>query len=496
MSSFVQVNSIRAIHVFLLTSLLIACGGGGSGGGGGGGNPPAADNNQPPAEPASATTFADIVPDNALRNCLAVNNVVNTAQLETLELLFCDVDVEFPFVINDFSGLEIATSLRKAIFMVEARDLETSTYASLEPLRNLEQLELLELRYVSNGGPNYKNDTLDLSPIAALPSLEILSIKGELDVDFTPLASSASLNELVIGECLYRYFEDSDINAARSAATLITGCTLGANIVGLNTLVSLSNIETFYLFQVFDRPPLLNDLSIISGMTNLRSLTITSPRYFNSFDNVCFDTPISNLNVLLNFINLEELSFHGITFTDFGALANASKLTSIDIDNSADVNCPALPAAINPSGLSSLPELKDIELRDVGITDLSVLSNNTKLETVTVDYRFFGCLSCGIFPLISGLDTLGNLSALQSLDVKSPDIAQWSEPAVDLSKFSSLTELTTLILGQFRIENLDALSTQNVLEELRLINVIGYDQADIDTLTNLVESEFVAGSAP
>lgn len=165
------------------------------------------------------------------------------------------------------------------------------------------------------------------------------------------------------------------------------------------------------------------ELSYISGLTNLETLSLT------------YNKGVTNLSALKNLTNLTSLEAYSTGITDISALSGLTKLTSLNIglnglkDISVVKNFPnlvTLRASDNPiedySSLASLTKLNRLELLRNGITDISFLKKLTTLTYLRLD---------------------GNLVS-------------------DLTPLSNLTKLTTLYLGSNRIVDISPISKLSV----------------------------------
>lgn len=130
----------------------------------------------------------------------------------------------------------------------------------------------------------------------------------------------------------------------------------------ISPLSELKNLQYFYA-----RKSLISDLSPLSGLTQLTSLTI------QNFPNDDPNMQITDLSPLANMTQLTTLTLSYNKFTDVTPLANLTKLTTLDLSYNKITD-------ISP--LANLTELTSLRLNGNDINDWSPLANLTKLETL------------------------------------------------------------------------------------------------------------------
>jgi GTPase SAR1 family protein len=169
------------------------------------------------------------------------------------------------------------------------------------------------------------------------------------------------------------------------------------------------------------------DLYLISGLTNLKTLTLNSIRIKNLNKIDCLENLLSlsltevlieDLSVLKPLTNLTYLELNSCGITDISVLKNLKKLTYLELRNN------------KISDISSLENLKSIEtlfLWNNHISNINVLSNLHNLKSLDIGSNY-----------ISDLLPLCNLNNLILLDIVN-------------NKISDLRPLENLILKNFDI---------------------------------------------
>lgn len=154
--------------------------------------------------------------------------------------------------ISDISGLEGFSKVKKLL-------LSDNTISDISVLKNMPELEVVELRRLYGSSPG---GIADISALSGLRSLRSLNLSSNSVSDLTPLASCTALTELHLNGN-----KISDISALASLSSL-TVLSLGYNDI--------------------------SDLSPLSGLTGLKNLSLDG----NSFTDITALRSLSSLTTL------------------------------------------------------------------------------------------------------------------------------------------------------------------------------------------------------
>ena len=217
-------------------------------------------------------------------------------------------------------------------------------------------------------------------------------------------------------------------------------------ILGSYTASSLDGIDTFSNLEQLSIKCTddLSDLGSLSALKQLKSLTIEK------------GDPITDFGMLQALTSLEELSIGCEGLKDISFLQYLTSLKKLTITDSILLD-------ISPIG--SLTALTELCLEDNDeVTDYSVLSNLTYLETLTLD------LNSG-----TSMPSVDNWSSLTSLSIHS---------AESIGFLSSLPKLRSLYLSGCDCSDYMALASLQNLEHLKLGSIYG-DIPDLTVLNSL-----------
>ena len=183
----------------------------------------------------------------------------------------------------------------------------------------------------------------------------------------------------------------------------------------------------------------ITDVSPLSGLTELTNLRLSNNR-------------ITDVSPLAGLTNLEYISLQ-----ENPGLSDLSPLAGLV--NVEEISLYSLPIT-DVSFLSEWTKLKHLQFGDIGNADLSVLSGLTNLNSLYIN---------GSNNTISGLSFLAGMTKLQTLSIQGYlDITDLSP----LSELKQLRELSITTAGsgaiEIRTSNLDALSGLTNLEDIRL----------------------------
>lgn len=233
-----------------------------------------------------------------------------------------------------------------------------------------------------------------------------------------------------------------------------------AYYTNLDAIGKLSRLESLSLSPYSDG---LEDISMFTALTSLRSFDVpfkASEGNLNALKKLTrlekVKWPGNDLGALAAFTELKELTVTG-TVNDYSVLGELPELVSINIESLAPGNL---------GSLKSLKGLKSLSISNLPLPDLSLLSGNTSLEKLRINY-------CGI----KSIKPLSRLGSLKELDLCNNEIT-------DLAPLSGLKRLEALKLSNNSISGIDSLKQLKQLRELDLgVNHI----KDISALAQLNE---------
>ena len=188
----------------------------------------------------------------------------------------------------------------------------------------------------------------------------------------------------------------------------------------------------------------LKDISFISDITSLTSANISMIAATDF-------TPVSSLSALktlnVQYCDMQKTTgFENLTNLEYlnlsGTYSNANIGTETDISKETGLS--------DISFISSLKNIKGINLGNNLIKNIGVIQNLSNLKTLTLESN-----------KIADISALKNLPALETLNLASNQIS-------DVSVLSGLTSLKYLNLGKNEITDISAISGLALLEELAL----------------------------
>ena len=252
----------------------------------------------------------------------------------------------------------------------------------------------------------------DLAALSEMTNLTDLSLEENYDItDLSPLSSLTSLKTLDIKN---------------------TGAT------DLTPLKGLTNLEELKMAN-----PDISDLTPLKDLTNLRILMLD--------DGDLPSSAITDLSPLAGLVNLETLSIPPQpNYTDFSCL---SGLTNLKVFRMMGTKSSGTNSVSSLDFLANMTQLEELRIV-VAAGDLSVLAGLTNLRSVSLDGTLHAP-DTGIFR---------NLTKLEDLTLRGGTICS----AEDLSDFSNLTSLHTLVIDLDGLSSLHGLENLTGLTELEL----------------------------
>ena len=247
-----------------------------------------------------------------------------------------------------------------------------------------------------------------------------------------------------------------------------------ANKKGITSddLEALSQIDTLTSISLRDNR--IDDVSALAGLTELTSLALSN-------------NDVSDLTPLAGLTKLKTLYLDGNPIEDFTPLYGLKKLSTLSIRD-IELDAEALEALqdalpdckIFSDAAEEEPETElviggktvpldatELDLRGLGLTDISELSRLTKLQKLDLrDNR------------ISDISALSELSELSWLCL-------WNNQVSDIRPLMSLSELTYLDLDGNRVSDVSSLTMMTGLKKLWLSNNPIDTVSPLRTLTGL-----------
>ena len=399
--------------------------------------------------------------------------------------------------IGDLSFLSGMTGLQELyIYGI----FESLTLPDLSGLTNLATLQL-------NPASDYILPELDLSPLEGVTSLQSLTlyVNTTAPLDLAPLAGMTEMRELTLNSNSTAPMDLSPL----SGMTNMQSLDIRGNIQSTAPLLNMTEVTELDLYNsdntLTDLSGLANmskvqelrlsvgnvqDFSPLSGMTGLRTLSLSGDYYTDSLDFLKGMTALQELDVYTS---------GEIRVTDLTALSGLTGLVSLRLDTTGLTSL---------HGLEGLTKLQELNLNGnyASYPDLDPLAGLTQLQTLWLpsydaDYDDFKSFNIDALANLKNLrdlrisgtpDSLEGLRGLTNLQTLSINGASgYVGPALDLSPLGTLTGLTDLQISSFRALNNDltALGSLTSLRDL-WVNVGSYQEkvrsiAPLGNLTNL-----------
>lgn len=301
--------------------------------------------------------------------------------LDDFSTLWSELDGESPYLtwemrqnIRDISRLSTLKEIRKL-------DLRNTQITDFTPLQKLESLEWLDLsntpiQDLSVLSPLKKLSCLiiastpvtDLSPLKDLPELTDLILCGSDVTNLSPLVNLSKLRVLYAdggSSCGRILREHVQLANLKNIAPLGKIKTL-QKLTFRGTKIENSDLEALkeLSLKTFAADGTkITDLSVLQNSTELEDLDLKS-------------TDIKDLSSLSQFTHLKKLDIGKTEINDLTPLKNLKKLKSLNLSGTSIQNIPAL---------QEMQELEYLFLNDTQVRDLSPLKNMKSLKYVYVD---------------------------------------------------------------------------------------------------------------
>ncbi len=294
---------------------------------------------------------------------LVLAPLAQLAKLERLTLASLNTDVKEPFDMTVLTGKPRLTTLildnvkvQDLSFLKDSPELSSLRLdevpvEDLSPLADCPKLRSLELSKVPVKDLNpirelaklrslvlYHTEVTDLSPLTAFKDqLTRLNLNGIKATDMTPVGELTALHDIFLDETR---FDDYSPLAKCTELKFLQARSEKSGFNTLEVLTSLPKLETLWL----DRNDKIQDWEPLKTATSIRNLSVGK-------------TSFSDLSLLENFTNLEDLNIYGCTVQ-------------------------------HPEAITKLPKLKRISLNDVkGIDDITIFKELPRLKELYLGYR-------------------------------------------------------------------------------------------------------------
>ena len=202
-----------------------------------------------------------------------------------------------------------------------------------------------------------------------------------------------------------------------------------------------------FLQELTIRDGVSGELSVLSGLAHLQSLTVTG-------------TPVSSeeFRIISTLPKLERLTLSDCGLSSVSGLENLTNLVYLDLSNNTIRNI---------SSLSSLKKLTEVYLQHNVLTELTSLSGLASIRTLDISYN-----------TISDLSPIGSLSALAWLDAGNNQLTTAAHAA-------KLTSLEYLCLSYNQLESVSELAALTGLTQLDISNNTVTDISALAALSTL-----------
>jgi len=287
-----------------------------------------------------------------------------------------------------------------------------------------------------------------------LSGLKTLTIDSCAFTDFSPLSALTGLQTLTVRNTA---IDDSDLSFLTGMKELrsltLSGCSVStvADMAGMTSLqeLDLSNNT-------------VRNLSALSGMTSLEKLDLS----YNAVISLQDIQSLQNLKVL-------DLSYNSLATT--APVASLTALTDLDVSSNN---------LMKLEGIGALTELRDFAAAYNNLIDVNILSSCTKLQTLDVSHNTLLNISvAGGLPLLEELDfsynEVSRLPTFQSTCALRI-IRGEHNLLTSLDNLSGLQNLTHIYMDyNAKLANINALRH---CKALNTVNVYGTKVTDISAL--------------
>ncbi len=350
---------------------------------------------------------------------------------------------------------------------------ENIEISSIEPLKNLINLEILEL------GLNKINETNSLKN---LTNLKVLNLRVNDNLDLNGLKNLTQLNSLFLG--LNKYVKNLEV--IKNLTQLKSLSIPEINISKIDFIKNLTLLQSLDL----SRNKEIKDYEVLKNLKQLQSLDVSQSNFSNievirnltqlqSLD-LSSNNPIENFKALKNLTQLKSLYLKSNSISNIEVLENLIQLKSLDLNNNNISNIEVL---------KNLTQLKSLNLNKNNISNIEVLKNLTQLKSLNLNNNN-----------ISNIKVLKNLTQLKSLNLSSNKISNIealknlkqlesfsfhnNKKTINFEALKNLTQLKSLILSSNNISNIEVLKN---LTQLKSLNLNNNNISNIEVLKNLTQ---------
>lgn len=436
---------LAAAVVALVVSLALFTGGSGGGGGNDSGHP----------------LLQSAVPSITIRG---ETYSTNERRLELGGMSLTDEDLQdLQYMVNltylDLESNVDVTDISAVAHMpyLENLRLRGTSVKDLSPLEGLTELRQLQF------GDAVWDTPVDLTPLATLTNLDYLSLPASMaPTDLSPLGELTNLTGLSFDGSNGNNGWISDLTWL-SKLSKITQLYIPvgdlASLKGLEGVTSLTELNLYGSMNLTDLTPLQN-------LTKLQKLNLTANG--NSGDIV-----LEDLSVLSGLTNLTELDLRVVGLENLSGVENLTKLTRLRLYQNGGYDNATLK---DISALKNLTKLTELQLYlSADIQDLSPVAGLTDLQRL----QLYGDFYC------EDISFLKDLTQMRELYINS----NYQSQLKDLTALQNLTKLQTLNLTACGLESLKGLENLTALTEIRISGDagIGCTYTDVEPLRNLTK---------
>jgi Leucine-rich repeat (LRR) protein len=243
-----------------------------------------------------------------------------------------------------FRALETIPPEIAALASLQTLSLEGTQVANLAPIPTLSNLQGLLLA---------DTRVTDLAPLHGLANLKTLRLDGTQVADLAPLQSLSALQRLVLSKTRV-----TDLVPLQSLTNLQMLSLDDTRVADLGPLQSLTGLQTLWLGNTR-----VKNLAPLQGLSNLQSLQLHKTR-------------VSHLFPLQSLTAMEALWLHGTRVADLSPLRGLGKLRWLELANTRVADL---------APLKSLTDLRVLSLHNTQVADLTPLEKLTDLRTLSLN---------------------------------------------------------------------------------------------------------------
>lgn len=234
---------------------------------------------------------------------------------------------------GDFTKDKLATIINIPIDTTVPDHQALTPYESIYDLTGLQYCTNLERVNLFQNG--FRSPISDLSPIKDLTKISYINVANNRVSDLSPLSNLSNLEYLHVG--------------------------WNIGISDISPLANLKKLKELNLTYTHG----LRDITPLENLTQLESLSYSHAYY------------IENILAIGKLVNLKFLQFTGSEIIDnFEFLNNLTKIERLHLDRNIHLK--------NLSFTAFMPHLRELNVSSTGITDISLLSNFSAMEFLSL----------------------------------------------------------------------------------------------------------------